>query len=368
MIYVYMTLAAMLMVGMSEYVNTLKTQGDLSAKITSVITSRILYFIGFLIIFVPGAIRYYVGIDYTTYSNYQIPMVLSGNTVKVEFLYKVVIKLGYWLSGFTSYQMIFVITNFIIVLFLFMYIKDQSNNMWLSIAIFMSAGFFYFSLSGMRQAIGVTIAMWALKFIKQKKFWHYAIWISIAALFHTAAIVYIVFYFVDKVKISPYIILAVMIFIRIFATHIRDVIIAISSKLGIYSEYFGGKFDVAGLYSRTLPGMVLFIILFLCFTRSFLGKEDFYKNQIEVNVHYVACMVISMINFLPTPTRILYLFIPIYITLIPNTISLYKNKNIRLLLYLGTIVVLIFLMYELLFVQNSYEVLPYRFIWKGRVY
>ncbi len=125
--------------------------------------------LAFLVIFIPGAIRYYVGIDYTTYSLYQIPAVLSNRpNVKVESLYRLVIKFGYWLGGQNSYQMIFFLTNLLIVSFLFLYIANVSSYRWLSIIIFMSFGFFFFSLSGMRQSIGVIIALWGLKFIKTR--------------------------------------------------------------------------------------------------------------------------------------------------------------------------------------------------------
>lgn len=368
MIYVYMTLASALLVMLSDYVKSLNLEGNPVLGFSKSAISKILYYMAFLVIFIPGAIRYYVGIDYTTYSNLQIPMVLSGNPVKVETLYRWVIKIGYWISGYTTYQLIFAITNFLIVFFLFLYIKDQSKNKWLSILIFMTGGFFYFSLSGMRQAIGVTIALWALKFINEKKFWHYLISIIVASLFHTAAIFFLVFYFVDRIEINPYVMLGIMVVVRILASQIRELLIMVSSKVGVYSEYFGGKFDVAGLYSSILPAIVFLVMIFLCISRFILGKDLFYKNQVEINIHYMACLIVSMINFLPTPTRLLYLFIPVYITLIPNIISFYEDKRLKVFIYLITIVMLGLLMYELLFVQNSYSVLPYRFIWNGIAY
>ncbi|PEG75341.1 hypothetical protein CP371_06970 [Pediococcus acidilactici] len=365
MIYVYMTLASVLLTMLSDYVKSLNFEGNPALKFSKSAISKFLYCGAFLIIFVPGAIRYYVGVDYTTYSNLQIPMVLSGNPVKVEALYRWVIKIGYWMSGYTTYQLIFAITNFLIVFFLFLYIKDQSKNKWLSILIFMTGGFFYFSLSGMRQAIGVVIALWALKFIKEKRFWYYLISIIVASLFHTAAIVFLVFYFVDRIEINPYVMLVIMVVVRGLASQIRELLIVISSRLGLYSEYFGGKFDVAGLYSSVLPTIVFLVMVFLCISRFILGKDLFYKNQVEINIHYVACLIVSMINFLPTPTRLLYLFIPVYITLIPNIISFYEDKRLKVFIYVAIVIILSMLMYVLLFVQNSYSVLPYRFVWNG---
>jgi hypothetical protein len=362
-----MLFLATILVGGSEYVGSIKIKendGYLTAKkqiIYRKIVANFLYILSFFVIFIPGAIRYYVGIDYTTYSMYQIPAILSNTpNVKVETLYRVIIKFGYWLGGQNSYQMIFFLTDLIIVLFLFIYIAESSAQRWLSILIFMSLGFFFFSLSGMRQSIGVVIALWGLKYIKEKKILKYIITILIAALFHSSVIIFLVFYFIDKIRVNPFLVSIVMVILNVTATYIRQFIILISSQLNAYSAYFGGQFD-NGEYGEAWVFLVLIVMLFLCVSRIVLGKDVFYENNTETNVHYFACLIVSIIGYLPTPGRLLFLFIPVYITLIPNMIALYKNSYARLVLYGLTIFVSAIFMYWFLFVQNIYMVLPYRY-------
>ncbi len=367
MIYVYMMILATLLTGASEYVQLVKVKSDdtyldtVGQSVYKKIVSNFLYMLSFLVIFIPGAIRYYVGIDYTTYSLYQIPAVLSNRpNVKVESLYRLVIKFGYWLGGQNSYQMIFFLTNLLIVSFLFLYIANVSSYRWLSIIIFMSFGFFFFSLSGMRQSIGVIIALWGLKFIKTRKLSLYLITILVASLFHSSVIIFIVFYFTDKIKINPFFIASMMAVLNVSAAYIRNFIVYLSTRLDLYSSYFGGQFD-NGEYSSTWVYLVLLIMLFLCFSRILLGKERYYKNNAELNMHYCACIIISIIGYLPTPGRLLFLFTPVYITLIPNTIALYKNNLTKMIFFGATVMVAIVFMYWFLFVQNLYAVLPYRY-------
>ncbi|MCH4102293.1 EpsG family protein [Pediococcus acidilactici] len=363
-----MMVLATLLTGGSEYIRLIKVKKDdtyldmESQSVYKKLVSTFLYVLAFLVIFIPGAIRYYVGIDYTTYSLYQIPAILSNRpNVKVETLYRVIIKFGYWLGGHNSYQMIFFLTNLLIVFFLFLYIANSSAYRWLSIIIFMGMGFFFFTLSGMRQSIGVVIALWGLQFIRKKKLIPYIITIVIASLFHSSVIIFILFYFVDKIKINPFLVTLVMAILNVSASHIRDLIILLSTKLDMYSSYFGSQFD-NGEYSNTWVYLVLIIMLFICISRFLLGKEKFYKNNTELNIHYCACIIISIIGYLPTPGRLLFLFTPIYITLIPNTIAIYKNNFMKMFLFGITITVSVVFMYWFLFVQNMYAVLPYRYM------
>ena len=128
------------------------------------------YFLGFIPLILIGALRAYVGIDYTTYSLYQIPDVLAGSqTVKFEFLDKLVVYLGYYLANQQHYFYIFAIFHIILMWFLYKYIVQQSSNVMLSVFLLLTTVFFTFSLSGIRQSIATAIVFYALKYINQKK-------------------------------------------------------------------------------------------------------------------------------------------------------------------------------------------------------
>lgn len=361
MIYVYMIIFSFLF--MCTY-DVLVNKKDFNSNTYVVNRSRhilgiIVLILSFLVIVIPGMIRYDVGIDYTTYSINQIPGVLNHQDIKVEPLYKAIIWIGYWIGRGTTYQYIFAITNFIIVYFIFLYIKNQSRYTALSILIFMCGGFFAFSLSGMRQSIAISIVLFSIKFIKEKKLVPFLIFIGVATLFHTAAIIFLVFYFLKNVRVNPLVILVLVIVTYFNAQSIRQILQVMANVTGRYGDYFGGQFD-NGEYNKLLLLLVITVMAFVCGVYVFTDKDKFYKYSTELNLHYCACFVVSIASQLPTPSRLLFLFIPVYITLIPNMISIFKLGKVRFLLLIGTGTYFAFFMYGNIFIQNAYNILPYQ--------
>ena len=105
MIYIYVALLSALI---SFFIYMLPIQERLKYKIQ---------LISFIPLTILGAIRYYVGIDYTTYSKFQLPQLFASfKNVKFEFLSEQVAHLGYLLSGRTNYFWIFALFHVIFML------------------------------------------------------------------------------------------------------------------------------------------------------------------------------------------------------------------------------------------------------------
>jgi len=227
-----------------------------------------------------------------------------------------------------------------------------------SILIFMLGGFFPFSLSGMRQSIGVVIALYALKFLKANRWLMFIVVIIIASLFHSSSLIFILFYFIRKIKLNPYYVSISLILVFLFSKTIINIIASISEMLGIYSNYFNGEFN-NGEFGRLLIVLVLLIMLLVCVSYAYLGKTKFYQFNTEINMHYFACAVVAMISVVPTPSRLLFLFIPVYITLVPNLICEYKDWETRTVVKIFFVLFFILFTYQSVFVQDTYGILPY---------
>ncbi|MFQ4155227.1 EpsG family protein [Pediococcus pentosaceus] len=363
MIYVWMMICATLLAFLSREAQLLTyDSGEIGRNTKKNLLSKMLFFLSYLFIFIPGAIRYYVGTDYTGYSLHQIPAVLARMPAKVELLYRYVIFIGDWLGKNTTYQYIFVITNFLIVTFLYIYIAQQSRLRELSIFIFVCGGFFAFSLSGMRQSIAVVIFLYATKYIKSRKLIKYALFILIATLFHTSAVIYFLFYFIVNIKFSPVVVILLMTVLKISANSVRTILIIVLSKFNLYADYFGGRFDTGG-FNLLMVILVLSMMIIVMGAYFVFPKKQFNQYNVEINVHYMACIVISIINVLPTPSRTLFLLVPIYITLIPNLISEIEDKKMKYILYICVIIFFSVFFYKNVIEGNAYEILPYRDIW-----
>lgn len=324
----------------------------------------IVMLISMMPLFLIAAMRYFVGIDYTTYTNYQIPMILNGYyQVRVEILYRYLIIIGNYLGQGNTYQYIFALTAFLICFFVYKAIQEQSVNASLSIYLFVMCTFYNYSLSGMRQSIAIAIFLYALKYIKSEEIWKYFFWIVIAIGFHNSATIFLPLYFVRKIKVPWQFVLAAFPVLFFISGYIRQLLILIMNAFGLYSGYFGGRFDNGDL---NLPQglFIVFITMIVIFVCVFYGSEVDKESdlRIEINIQYLLFLILSFARQLPTASRTLYLFIPICILLMPNIVKAIDNRNIRTIVYLvlfsGTGVYYLYA----LFSQNIYNTLPYHFI------
>jgi len=321
-----------------------------------------------------AATRYYVGTDYNTYTIHQIPQALSGGTdtgYDVEILYKALIQLG---AALGSYQWIFALTHIIILLFIFLYIKDRSVNYSQSLFIFVFCTFFNFSLNGMRQSIATAIFLYSTKYISEKKIIRYYLCIAVAILFHTSAIVYLFFYPLAYLRLNKkriIVILPILLMLSVGSKYIYKLLFALSLKLNLYSKFFGSVYDnVLNFTDMYVLFLVLNIVILLFFyfldtnesERMSLpdGESSVEGLNTDINIQLVAT-VFSAISFvIPGAFRAIYMFIPIQITLLPNMLKKIERKDIRVLITVLFGIYYIFLFSYLILYHNQNETLPYQ--------
>lgn len=77
----------------------------------------------------------------------------------------------------------------------FVFIKKYSTLTGLSLVIFTALGFHEFSMSILRQAMALAIYVWGFKYISERKFWKYALFVFLAFCFHKTAAITIFLYF-----------------------------------------------------------------------------------------------------------------------------------------------------------------------------
>ena len=322
------------------------------------------YFLGFIPLILIGALRAYVGIDYTTYSLYQIPDVLAGShTVKFELLDKLVVYLGYYLANQQHYFYIFAIFHIILMWFLYKYIVQQSSNVMFSVFFLLTTVFFTFSLSGIRQAIATAIVFYALKYINQKKSLYYIFYLGIACLFHSSAAIYILFLVLGKCSINKFVGFSLPIIASLFSFFGSEFVSRIMLRLNFYSEYIGSRF-YTGAYDKKHQLVTIVMCLFIFLLYYFVPKKEWENLKLYLNINFVLLLVAILMPILPTPSRTIYMFILVHAILIPRLISSirdYKSKVIITILFvLGYFSFFVFMVLQ----RNMYETLPYHTIFE----
>ncbi len=322
------------------------------------------YFWGFIPLILIGALRAYVGIDYTTYSLDQIPAVLAGSqTVKFELLDKLVVYIGYYLANQQHYFYIFAIFHIILMWFLYKYIVQQSSNVMLSVFFLLTTVFFTFSLSGIRQSIATAIVFYALKYIKQKKSLHYIIYLGIACLFHSSAVIYILFLVLGKININRFVGFALPMIASLFSFSGSEFVSRIILHLNFYSEYVGSRY-YTGAYDKQHQLFTIVMCLSVFLLYYIVPKKEWVNLKLYLNINFVLLLVAIIMPILPTPSRTIYMFVLVHVILIPKLISVIKDYRSKVIITMF-FVLGYFIFFSITVLQrNAYETLPYHTIFE----
>lgn len=184
------------------------------------------------------AIRFCVGYDYIPYYNWfnELPLrnTDSLSTVLQEkgFIIPVAILLD-----FVSPQMIFGLIALVTMGGVAVYIYRNSELPFVSFFVLITFGLWFNSMNFMRQFIAATIILYSLKYIAEKRFWRFAIFIIFASMFHLSALIMLPFFFIFRQEMTVLIFsiyTAVAIFCFSFSTQL----------ISLVTNYFYTNYDI----------------------------------------------------------------------------------------------------------------------------
>ena len=355
-------------------------------KLRPLDSRNIFYFVSCIPFLLVSVLRYKIGTDYNVYSRLQIPEVMRGDYDRVEFLYRYVIKLG---MAMGDVHWVFVITHIIIIAFYWLAMEKSENISW-SIFIFMFGCYFNFSLNIMRQFIAMGIALYAVKYISEKKPKTYAVFIIIATLFHTTALLYLILYPLSRYKLNKYAPLTIMAVCFVLSGIARSILSKFTKVF--YSSYLDSKYDKMDMQWDFIAYNAALLIVLLVFQ---LSMEKQYNNQQKSSYEAVsselsrlihpkevtytekeerefrtliwmqvlACVFSCLSGIIPNSTRIIILMSQGQILLVPVMIKRYKvDKVMQIILKIAIIVLTCLLFYRKIVFGNYGQTLPYQSI------
>ncbi|BAS67698.1 MAG: EpsG family protein [Gammaproteobacteria bacterium] len=282
------------------------------------------YSILFFSVFIFSAFRFDVGYDYENY--YRIILDLTSvSYTQFESIPRYAAEFSNY-SGFT--QLFFIFTSYVIVYSVHYILKNYSKDYFLSLLIFISIPYFYLmSFSVIRQYCAVAIVFYGIKYIFQRNFFLYVVTVILASMFHYSAIITIVIYFLNRINLSRFTSI-VLVVTSFFVTPILFYVMTQIPRYAVYASYNSG----AGV------GMQLFLLLmsvvFIFFCNSFKTIESrFYYNVFIVGV----CTYNAFIFVGDVAARISYYFIIYLILLIPELQYRFKKKQFYFVVILFSI-------------------------------
>ena len=343
---------------------------------------RVLVFLPFFLV---GALRYNVGTDYGTYKSLQIPEVLSGNYSRVEFIY---IPLIHILCGLLNNdQLFFAFIHLLIFGFTFLAIQKNSKNNYLSFVLLLLTGFFSMSINIMRQSIATAIVLYGLKYLEDKQYKHFLVFVFIACCFHKSAIVYLLFIMLYCLHFKMYVIPTTAIVCILFKDWIKSLFVFLISFTP-YKHYVINYWWTTQVTSLVMIMLNIFVLLvmymilyinFDLFQYEYFKKPKllfkslvaFFKTKIDdakanFYIHIqITCTILSICtSIIPNATRVVYLFIPFQILTIPYFIENIKTRKSKVICTILVIIAFSFMFYRYFVIRNWSETFPYHSIFE----
>ena len=231
------------------------------------------------------------------------------------------------------------------------FVYKNSDDPFLAFLLY--CGLFYnmFSLTGYRQVMSVAIGiLWSYEYIKQRKFFKFLLLVLLASLLHKTTLVFIVFYFLSRKKITN--------------TYLVCVVIAVAGMIMFRSQLFDLVKGFVGYEEYGADAgftQVNFLLMFCLLSILAIWRYPAIMRKTP-NAHmYYNGLILSaaMIPFAmvsPTAMRLVYDFAFMLMILVPKVFNSFKDKRNATILYVGSILIFGFFI--------ATKAFPYEFFWQ----
>lgn len=173
---------------------------------------------------------------------------------------------------FTNSHVIFLlVTAFASTIGVFDLIWRNSRSPVLSLYFYITLGNFFFILTGMRQAIAMSICMLAVRFIQERKLGWFVLFVWLAAQMHHSAYIFIVMYFLGTRKVN-----IVSMFINIVVTVVAY--FSYENLLGLANDILDYDYGV----EEAGNGGIFFVILLVINAFAMMSKTSWVRGKKEL--------------------------------------------------------------------------------------
>ena len=234
-------------------------------------------------------------------------------------------------------------------------IKKYSDDPVISWTYILSLFIYSFILQGLRQSMAMTIVLFSLKYVFDRKLWKFLLLMGLATLFHQSAIIFVIVYPMHKLKVRIWYFIVIggmMILSYAFPSVLLSILPSAisSSRFGIYLYGREGMYTISG-----------WLLLFIIFSFCYRYKGNAVKNNPHTSMLFTLLMIglamQSMAGMIAEMFRVSYYFNMFSMLLVPNVICSIQKPQYRT--EVRFLVLLAFMAY--FFYSGGFV---YRFFWQ----
>lgn len=292
--------------------------------------SLYLFFSAVPMVLVSG-LRWNTGIDFKNYY-YVFYNIRDNLSTHVEIGFELLCKL---ILLFTqNLTVLLFICALITAAFTMLSIRINSIDKLMSVFLYLSMGYFFYSMNTIRHFMAISIYLFAFYFMKNRKPIPYFLLILVAVTFHKIALVAIPLYFILSIKYKPYWYAAFVgaaVALMIFHRQILDFIY--NFMFGFYKNI---EQENSG-YSLVNIGITLALSI-LCYIYRSRLLERSKSNIMLINAAWLGLIFFSLFGWIPVYTRIGQYMTILSLFLIPEIIACEQSEKIRRIYKIGVYV------------------------------
>ena len=285
---------------------------------------------------------------------------IFDNTSRYEIGYIILNKFLYYFSK--DPFILFFLSSVFVTGTIFWFISKYSKSVWMSIFLFLNLRIYYFTLSGIRQSIALSIVLISFHFLHKNKKLPFILLVILASTFHSSAILFLIVYPLSKIKYTKKVMMVyLLVALLLYSTFnsFMNIVFSIFPQYLVYngSDYFENT-QVASVLDSLIVLLILFVGAFI-FWKS--AKKSYFFNVMLHIISIATVITLVSINASIIKRAALYFFTfsIVYIPLILNEIN---HKQKRLLL--SYLFIVLFFAYNLIVLYYRPEwqhVYPYEF-------
>lgn len=298
--------------------------------------------------------RYEVGVDYNSYIRAYNDILSGFNSGYFEpgnvWLIQIIDSMG---GTAQLYLLIMALATNILIYF---FVIQNSKNYVISTLFYLLVSLFYTaSFNAVRQYLTIAIFLYAIRFIKERKLFHYMLTIIFGSFFHLSIIITIPLYFFLRKKYNIYQYIGYGAIILVVLSHVLDLVINFLGKT-IYLNFANTSSSQTMIY--------IFMIIIIYFIVVIKDKDpvvSIFKNLIFISFLLLTLQItnrdMSMV-IIRLNSYFLFALIPLV-----SYIPVYNRIKVDKILYVIPIVFVAYLYFFNVILNKGvlYKLTPYQF-------
>lgn len=254
---------------------------------------------------------------------------------------------------FPDPQFSFVISGLIITVSVCYFIYKNSENPTMSVVMYVTLELFTFMMQGQRQALAMSICLFALEYCKRRKLIRFVLLVGLAALFHQSAIIFLVVYFLYGWKLN-WKTLTVALVAGGAALALSTTLVSFANT--IFERDYDVSVDSGGFVATAI------YVLILAFALIFAGKRRDEKEYAFFVLLTFAGFVTYLMRYTGTRAteRISYYFMFGQIIVLPAALRRFDARTRTIISVAVYVLCILLFAYRL----SSSDLIPFRFFWQ----